>query len=95
MADVVKEIRELVESWDIRKRTLFEKLPYQSGSNAKSLTEFVAMNNAHSRRLMALFPGCEKPEFWESLKELAQNAERICQGGKVFVNGQDRTTEGM
>lgn len=89
-----RELCQIIETWQLQKRQVFKRQPYADGSNAKSLTEFVEIQNRLSRRLVSEL-GKQDPDFFESMVELALNAQRIIEGGKVFVNGQDRTSEGM
>jgi hypothetical protein len=89
-----RELIDLVETWEIRKRTIFQEDPYKDGSNATSLRRFVELQNMLSRKLISEF-GKQDPDFYESLVELALNAQRIIEKGKIFVNGSDVTSEGM
>ena len=88
-----RAVSDLIGTWQIRKREVFKKNPFNEGSNASSLREFVEIQNGLSRRLISEF-GIQDSDWYESLVELALNAQRMIEGGKVFVNGQDRTSEG-
>ncbi len=89
-----RELVSIVQTWQLKKRTVFRKQAYQDGSNAKSLREFVEINNALSRRLISELQ-TQDPDFYDSLVELAVNASRILERRKTFINGQDVTQEGM
>lgn len=78
----------------LQREAVFKRQQFKDGSNAASLREFVEIQNRLSRRLISLLQK-EEPLFWEAVVELAMNAQRITEGAKVFVNGQDRTSEGM
>lgn len=94
MATDYRDFCTIVETWQLQKHAVFKRQAYNDGSNAKSLTEFVEIQNRLSRRLVSELQK-QDADFFESLVELALNAQRIIEGGKVFVNGQDATREGM
>lgn len=89
-----RDLLSIVDTWTARKVDVFKRQPYEDGGNAKSLREFVEYNNALSRRLISELQKQDE-EFFASLAELANNCARIVAGGKVFVNKQDVTQEGM
>lgn len=89
-----EDIIRVVETWQLQRHEVFKREAFQEGKNAASLRQFVEINNRLSRRLIAVFDKRD-PEFWSALQELAVVAGTIVSGGKTFVNGQDRTSEGM
>jgi BMFP domain-containing protein YqiC len=84
----------VVETWQFQRHEVFKREEFDSGRNAASLRQFVETNNRLSRRLISLLDKRD-PAFWSALQELAVVAGTIVSGGKTFVNGQDRTSEGM
>lgn len=93
----LERFRTLVETWQTQKHEVFKRQPFGNGSNAASLNEFVEIQNRVSRQLMTMMERSNdaSADFWQSLVELAMNCERICAGGKVFVNGMDSSQQGM
>lgn len=85
----LRSFKEIVESWQTRRDTLMGTPSAKRGS-AASLREFVEIHNALTRRLITVL-GVHDPKFYDGLLELAQNAGRVLEGGKIFVDGQDRT----
>lgn len=90
------EVKEVVEAWIIQRTKLFEEpgMKYNDGSNAASMRRFIEIHNAQTRRLITAVQVSD-PQFWDALVELASNAGRIVGGGRLFLNGEDRTSEGM
>ena len=92
-----REIRDIVETWEIRKR---ENANSGVGGKMgqKELNTFIEVMNVQSRRLMRLldFPEGDGAEpLWASLAELANNAAAISVRAKTFADGQDKTHLGM
>lgn len=88
------EFTTLIETWQTQKLAVFKRQPFNEGANAASLREFTEIMNRLSRRLISI-TGKQDPDFWQSIVELAMNTNRILEGGKVFVDKQDRSSEGM
>lgn len=80
----------------MRKRAMFDTPGgrYEDGANPDSLRQFIEYHNALSRQLIRAFE-MEKPEFWESMLELCQQAVTITAKAKTFVNGRDMSQVGM
>lgn len=93
----IQELVALVESWQTTKHTVFNRHTYNDGQNPESLRKFVEAHNVHSRKLIALLDRNrpEADEFYQSLIELAMQAQTIVVGAKTFIDGQDVSQEGM
>jgi hypothetical protein len=81
-----------VETWQTQRKVTFDRHRFSDGSNAKSLREFVEIQNALSRRVVTLFEK-QDPDFFTSLGELVMHASGMVTGAKTFVNGQDVTND--
>lgn len=90
----LNEIIRAVETWQHQREEVFKRQAFQDGANAKSLREFVEIQNRLSRKLISLTQKNDE-HFWSALAELGNNAARIVTQGKVFVNKEDVTQEGM
>lgn len=80
----LQELIDIVETWQARRQ------PLAVAFSQDGMREFIETHNALTRRLIAVTEK-KDPEFWSSFLELAQNASTLVSGGKIFVNGQDRT----
>jgi hypothetical protein len=82
--DVIRAIREIVETWNARKITGRQ-------FTQKDMRYFAEVMNANARMLIARF-GIVDPEFWSGLGELASHAGALTtKGAKVFGDGKDVT----
>jgi len=84
MSPEVVAIREIVETWMIRRYQVQE-------FTQRDLRHFIEVHNANTRRLIRAFE-YENPEFWSALAELATNAATLTtKGAKIIADGIDRT----
>jgi hypothetical protein len=83
-----------VETWQFQREAIFKRSPFNEGANASSLREFTEVMNRLSREMIRTFEK-EDGGFFTALNELAMNSNRLTDGGKIFVDGKDRTSEGM
>ena len=90
----MNELRTVIETWISQRTLTFQRQPFNEGANASSLREFVEIQNRLSRRLISILQ-TENPDFWSAFVELGMNASRIVEGGKILVDKQDRSQEGM
>jgi hypothetical protein len=83
---------ELIRTWQFQRTAILKRLPYQEGSNSKSLTEFVEVSGRIANRVISLLE-VQDEDFFSAMAEIANVAVGNIHGGKTFVNGQDRTQE--
>lgn len=77
----------------MQRTEVFKRQAFDGGANAASLREFVEIQNRLSKRFISEFQ-VQDPDFYSAIVELAMNAQRMIEKGKLFVNGQDRSSEG-
>lgn len=94
MSGELEGVIRTVETWQHQKTEVFKRQGYDDGANAASLREFVEIQNRLCKQLISAFRK-EDADFWTSLMELSVNCERIVSRAKIFVDGQDRTSQGM
>ena len=85
MTDGYPALREVVDTWHVRRGALLESEPADDGGPARAawLREFATAHNAMTRRLVEEI-GEESPEFWAALRELAGNAPRVIRGDTIW-----------
>jgi hypothetical protein len=83
-----RDLDAIVSAWQIRRLEIASK--WQDGASGRSLNDFVATSNALSRRFLSEMM-TQDPLWCSALAELATTAQNMIEGGKIFVDGKDRT----
>jgi hypothetical protein len=78
-----ERLRDIVNTWQLKRTELVETQPQDEDGRAAWLREFAAIHNTMTRQLVRELRE-ESPEFWTALRELAGNAHRVMRGDTIW-----------